>query len=75
MNGLEATRSIRALPFGQHINIVALTGWGQEADRHRTREAGMDHHLVKPVSTEALQDVLNTIDLDERPARSVKAGP
>ena len=35
----------------------------------------MDHHLVKPVSTEALQDVLNTIDLDERPARSVKAGP
>ena len=75
MNGLEATRSIRALPFSQHISIVALTGWGQEGDRHRTRSAGMDHHLVKPVSSEALQDVLSTIDLNERSARSVKAGP
>ena len=75
MNGLEATRSIRALPFGQHISIVALTGWGQEADRHRTRDAGMDHHLVKPVSSEALQEVLNTIDLAERSARSVKVAP
>jgi PAS domain S-box-containing protein len=58
LGGLEAARRIRALPEGGHIRIIALTGWGQEADRQRTRDAGMDHHLVKPVSLEALQSVL-----------------
>ena len=58
LDGLEAARRIRALPHGGHVLIVALTGWGQEADRRRTRDAGMDHHLVKPVSLDALQSVL-----------------
>jgi CheY-like chemotaxis protein len=55
LDGVEAARRIRALPQGGHVRIVALTGWGQEADRQRTRDAGMDHHLVKPVSLEALR--------------------
>jgi len=38
--------------------IIALTGWGQDAVRQRTREAGINHHLVKPVSIEALEQVL-----------------
>jgi len=63
LDGVEAARRIRALPEGTHVRIIALTGWGQEADRRRTREAGMDHHLIKPVSLEALQDVLNTLGL------------
>ena len=58
LDGLEAARRIRALPQGEEIRIIALTGWGQEADRQRTRAAGMDHHLVKPVSLDALQSVL-----------------
>jgi PAS domain S-box-containing protein len=58
LDGLEAARRIRALPRGKHVCIVALTGWGQEADRQRTREAGMNHHLTKPVSLDALQAVL-----------------
>jgi CheY-like chemotaxis protein len=58
LGGLEAARRIRALPRGKQVLIVALTGWGQEADRQRTRDAGMDHHLVKPVSLDALQAVL-----------------
>lgn len=62
LDGLEATRRIRTLPCGGQVRIVALTGWGQEADRQRTRAAGMDHHLVKPVSLDALQDVLRTLD-------------
>lgn len=58
LDGLEAARRIRALPQGEHVRIVALTGWGQEADLQRTRDAGMDHHLTKPVSLDDLQSVL-----------------
>jgi PAS domain S-box-containing protein len=63
LDGLEAARRIRALPRGKHVRIVALTGWGQEADRQRTRAAGMDHHLTKPVSLDALQSVLRALDV------------
>jgi CheY-like chemotaxis protein len=38
--------------------VVALTGWGQEEDRRLSREAGFDHHLVKPVEPEVLQRLL-----------------
>jgi len=58
LDGLEAARRIRGLPQGEHVRIVALTGWGQEADRQRTRAAGMDAHLTKPVSLDALHSVL-----------------
>jgi CheY-like chemotaxis protein len=66
MNGLEAARRIRALPQGQRINIVALTGWAQESDQERTRDAGMDFHLVKPVTSEALQNVLDQARAKDR---------
>lgn len=58
MDGLEATRRIRALAKGQEPLIVAVTGWGQEADRQRTSDAGMDYHLVKPVGPLDLQSIL-----------------
>ena len=58
LDGFEASRRIRALPSGGRMHIVALTGWGQGADRERTCEAGMDHHLVKPISLEALHEIL-----------------
>ena len=38
--------------------LVAMTGWGQEEDRRRSREAGFDHHLVKPVEPNALEMLL-----------------
>ena len=50
LNGLDATRRIREQPWGRGITIIALTGWGQDGDRERSREAGCDGHLVKPVS-------------------------
>lgn len=62
LNGLEAARRIRALPHGKPVRIVALTGLGQPADRQRSHNAGMDHHLTKPVSLDALQSVLRTLD-------------
>ena len=64
LNGLEAARRIRALPHGKPVRIVALTGLGQPADRQRSHSAGMDHHLTKPVSFDALQSVLRTLDSD-----------
>lgn len=58
MNGLEATRRIRAMPRGENIIIAALSGWGQEIDRQRSKLAGVDYHLVKPVATDDLRSVL-----------------
>jgi CheY-like chemotaxis protein len=54
MDGLEASRRIRASPWGSNILIAALTGWGQDVDRRRAQEAGVDLHFVKPVDTTAL---------------------
>lgn len=58
MGGLEATRAMRAESWGKRIFICTLTGFGQDADRHRSAEAGVDAHLVKPVAPEALQAVI-----------------
>jgi two-component system, chemotaxis family, CheB/CheR fusion protein len=49
LNGHEAARAIRKEPWGKDILLVALTGWGHEEDRQKSREAGFDAHLVKPV--------------------------
>jgi CheY-like chemotaxis protein len=54
IDGLEASRRIRARPWGSDVLIAALTGWGQDVDRHRAHEAGVDLHFVKPVDTTAL---------------------
>ncbi|MET0661275.1 MAG: ATP-binding protein, partial [Steroidobacteraceae bacterium] len=62
MSGLEAAKAIRALPNGAQLKLVALTGWGQESDRQRTRAAGFDRHLVKPVSYVTLAELLATLD-------------
>ena len=58
MGGLEAARRIRGLPVGQRVRLVALTGWGQASDRERTRAAGFDLHLVKPLTARALHEAL-----------------
>lgn len=58
LDGIEACRRIREKSWGRNMVIVALTGWGQEEDRRRSREAGFDEHLVKPVSNDALLNLL-----------------
>jgi two-component system CheB/CheR fusion protein len=55
LNGLDATRRIRATDWGQAITILALTGWGQDGDREQSRAAGCDGHLVKPVDLPDLE--------------------
>ena len=58
LDGAEAARQIRTHPWGRRMRIVALTGWGQEAERRRTEAAGIDLHLVKPVDPGALSAIL-----------------
>jgi CheY-like chemotaxis protein len=58
LDGAEAAREIREQPWGQSVRIVALTGWGHEAERRRTEAAGFDLHLVKPVDPRALAAIL-----------------
>ncbi len=58
LNGYEAARSIREQDGGTDMFLVALTGWGQEEAHRRSKEAGFDHHMTKPVEFAALQKLL-----------------
>ncbi|HWW33531.1 MAG TPA: response regulator [Steroidobacteraceae bacterium] len=58
LDGYEVARRIRAEPWGRDLTLVAVTGWGQEADRRRSQEAGFDWHLVKPVDPDKLAALL-----------------
>jgi CheY-like chemotaxis protein len=62
MDGFEVARRLRAREDLHTLTLIALTGWGQEDDRRRTREAGFDHHLVKPADITALQSLLVTVN-------------
>jgi CheY-like chemotaxis protein len=61
LNGYEATRQIRQLPWGKAMTIIALTGWGQERDKEQAREAGCDGHLLKPVKLPDLERMLDEL--------------
>lgn len=58
MDGYETARRMRLRPWGTDALLVAVTGWGQPDDRERTRAAGCDRHLVKPVAPAALEALL-----------------
>jgi signal transduction histidine kinase/CheY-like chemotaxis protein len=62
IDGFETARRLRALPGGRDVVIAALTGWGLAADRLRTREAGFDLHIVKPVDDAALMHALDQVE-------------
>lgn len=59
MNGYEAAALIRKQPAGEQMLLLALTGWGQDEDREKTRAAGFDSHLVKPINHEELNKLLH----------------
>jgi signal transduction histidine kinase len=59
MDGNELAQRLRQLPQTAPATLLAITGYGQEADRARTAAAGFDHHLVKPVDIEALLEILS----------------
>jgi len=57
LDGFEAARRIRALEQGKNLELVALSGWGQDVDRTRSRAAGFDHHLTKPADLSTLEKI------------------
>jgi CheY-like chemotaxis protein len=61
MNGYEVARRIRARPWGREATLVAITGWGQETDRQRSREAAFDSHCVKPLDPQYLFTLLDSL--------------
>ncbi len=59
LDGFDVARMIREQPWGKDMFLIALSGWGQQLDRQRTKEAGFDAHLTKPAKYETLMEILN----------------
>jgi signal transduction histidine kinase len=63
LDGYEVARRIRSQDWGRQVTLLAVTGWGQDADRRRSREAGFDLHLVKPLDVDKLAELLSRLPL------------
>ncbi len=74
MNGFEVVRALRAMPETQDCRVVAISGYGQPDDLRRSREAGFDRHLVKPVDLLALGEILDSMN-NSRHARAQTSSP
>ena len=61
MNGYEVARRIREKPYGIDMVLIALTGWGQEEDKRRSKESGFNTHIVKPVDHPELKKILDSL--------------
>jgi PAS domain S-box-containing protein len=66
LNGYDAARRIREQPWGKSMLLIALSGWGHQLDRERTKEAGFDAHLTKPAKYETLMELLDHPPEDEQ---------
>jgi CheY-like chemotaxis protein len=58
LNGYEVAQRIREQPWGTSMFLIAVTGWGQDEDRQRSSEVGLNVHMVKPVEPAALEQLL-----------------
>ena len=61
LDGHETAKLIRKQPWGKDMVLVALTGWGQHEDRRRSKDAGFNHHLVKPADPQVVEKLLESI--------------
>jgi CheY-like chemotaxis protein len=61
LDGLETARRILDVQLDSHPALVALSGWGQEEDRRKTREAGFAGHLLKPVELRVLRSMISEL--------------
>ncbi|MEV4782022.1 response regulator [Burkholderia sp. LMU1-1-1.1] len=67
MSGYEVARELRAMPALDGVALIALTGWGTDADRLKTDAAGFDHHLTKPVSFDEILRMLTELERRQNP--------
>jgi len=63
LDGFDVARMIREQPWGKNMFLIALSGWGQQLDRQRTKDAGFDAHLTKPAKYETLMEILNHLPI------------
>lgn len=61
MNGYEVAKKLRQHPNLKELVLVATTGYGQESDRLHSKEAGFDHHLVKPIDFGRVKEILEAV--------------
>src|ERR1700683_3396801 len=61
LDGYQLARKIRGTSWGRGAVLIAVTGWGQEADRRRAFEAGFDHHLTKPIAAETVESLMQSV--------------
>jgi len=73
IDGYEVARRLRSR-FNSEMTLVALTGWGAEQDRRRSREAGFDHHLTKPVELAAVEAVIGAPAMSNLELQMTNAG-
>ena len=59
LNGYDVARELRRTDTGKDVRLIALTGWGQDEDKRRARDAGFDHHLTKPIDPHRLEELLS----------------
>jgi len=65
LNGYEVAQRIRNTSWGKSMFLIAVTGWGQEEDRQRSSEVGLNVHMVKPVEPAALERLLAELRSDQ----------
>lgn len=63
LNGYEIARRFRAEPDAHAVMLVALTGYGTPEARERSRQAGFDHHLIKPVDPDTLRELMQPAEI------------
>lgn len=61
MDGYQVAEKLRELPNAKGAVLIAITGYGQEDDRLRSRKAGIDHHLIKPVAPDDLRNLIDSL--------------
>jgi len=74
LNGYEVAAELRREPWGKRVWLIALSGWGQESDRQRAREAGFDRHFTKPFDPEALDALFSSPPPGQRGAGESRMG-
>ncbi|HLL17931.1 MAG TPA: response regulator [Rubrivivax sp.] len=75
LDGYQVARLLRQLPQLRHTRLIALTGYGMAADRQRSRDAGFDHHLTKPVDPSALRALIELNDGVTAPGGGAESRP
>ena len=70
LNGYEVAQRIRESAWGKSMFLIAVTGWGQDEDRQRSSEVGLNLHMVKPVEPSVLEKLLAELRVDGRPTPS-----